>query len=714
MLVEAVHFRARHEVGRVPVPRNEEDVSPLGVVRHREALVAEGERDDGLGIVALGELGGRDVGTGLNHLRRVHVHVRGALVRLLAVPVHHVEQRLEVALLAVLDGEGDVARSRGGQVVNRRVVHGRVVAGVAPVDRVGARGTKLAPGVGHVDGHFLIGVCIRRHDHVVLDLGRAALHQHGGGRELAGEDAARGRVQTVRVHLHEQAGVLRLYRSAVGVHPEGVGRSRAPAGRVSGRHRELVVPGFVEKFRLTRHSHVVRRVQRRILLDGHLDRDGQIVVVRPRLGQRHVHGHEGLAEVGVGLHGLPVLAVHGHGHARRKRFAHLDGARDEVGDEEVRIVEDVRRRGGEENIGSPADRSRRLDGERHVLVSGGDAELAHLVHHAAAKVVLGDFIHLPALHDFGDVVRRPQVEFHRLGCAARDLHHGRAGIGRGRALRDGTPDALALVEVGLVEVDGLDVRARLVQVKVAVFGLLRPQPGRHVVVPEVGVLRKFSLAKCEIRRHRIRRVRRGLNFPERFLPLVLQIVPLAVGARRGTRAGCVRELKRQGDVAGLDFVLEDEVRVVPAPQRPRLPVGGNAQRGDALRLANAAAHPQAEARLGFGYRRHLLHEFRIVDTRPAARVDELPRIRVGRIRLGAPPLEVRKAEADVDRLADRHRTVVPVVVWKRVKADGVVDVNRADFARGLCRLGHGAQQRCKERGANADLFLHVHVEPPSF
>ena len=416
----------------------------IGIVRHPEALVAKGEREYGLVFLVFGVFMRPVHVRDLNDLRRVHVYIRRTLGRLLAILIHHVKQRLEVTLLRVLDGKGEVTGCRGGKVLDLGVVGRRIVAGVAPIDRIRTRRTKLAPGIGHVHGHFLVGVRIRRDDHIPRDLGRASLHQHGGGRELADEDAARGRVQTVRINLHEQTGVLRLDRSAVGVHPERIGGGGAPARRSSGRHREHVFPGFVEKFRLTRHPHVVRRVQRRILLHRHLDRDGQFVVVRPRLGQCDAHGHKGFAEVRVGLHRIPVLAVHAHGHAGGQRLAHLDGALYEVGDEEVRIIVDVRRRCGEEDIGSAADRSRRLYGERHVLVAGGDAERAHLVR-PVAEVALHDLIHLTADHDFGDVVRRPQVELHRLGRAAGDFHHGRAGVGRGRPLRDGAPNPLALV-----------------------------------------------------------------------------------------------------------------------------------------------------------------------------------------------------------------------------------------------------------------------------
>ena len=74
-------------------------------------------------------------------------------------------------------------------------------------------------------------------------------------------------------------------------------------------------------------------------------------------------------------------------------------------------------------------------------------------------------------------------------------------------------------------------------------------------------------------------------------------------------------------------------------------------------------------------------------------------------------MEVGETKTAVDRVADRQRGVR---VRKRAVAVSVIDIYTSYLAYGLNRLGHCTQQRRKERSTDANLFLHVHVEPPSF
>ena len=190
------------------------------------------------------------------------------------------------------------------------------------------------------------------------------------------------------------------------------------------------------------------------------------------------------------------------------------------------------------------------------------------------------------------------------------------------------------------------------------------------------------------------------------LALVFQVVGLHA-AGGGTRAGGVRELDGQGEVAGLDRVFEGELRVVHLPvQTVREPVSQDAREVDALRLADPAADPQAEARLLRGDPSQLVQ--RLI-SRQRARVREVPGVRErgtrrGR-RRGLGPHDVCEAESDVNRVADRQRGVR---VRERAVAVRIIYIDTANLAVCLRRLGQCTQERREDGGKCADLFLHVH------
>ena len=493
VFIEAVHFRAGDEVGGVLAPGHEEHVPPVRAVRHHEtalARFAEFERDDRLRFPVLGELAGRVVGDGLNHLRGLDGHGGVVLRGRLAVLVDDVELRRVFALLGVLDLEGEVARRRGGNIRVRRVVRRRVVAGVAPENGVLAGFVELPVGIRHVDGDFLLGVRFCGDGGQLLrDLRRAAVDHHRGTGELAGEEVARGRRHPRRgvgVHLEEQPH-LRVGRAAVRVHPKRELR-RLPA---LPDMQDRIPRGIVVHARLG-ERHVVRRVKfQHVALQRHLERNVEIGGIR--LGERHVHVHLGLPVVGIGRHRRRRDAVHRHGDAGRQRLADLDGARDEVGDDVARSIEDVRGHGGQEQVRRGADRARAPHVERHARITRQDMELAHLARHAIAKHVLRDVLHLAARHDLGNVrVGRPHVKIHGRSGPARNRERRHAGIRRERPLRNAAPDARPFVGVCRVEIYGLHVYAGLVQVQVGVFlRLTVVHPPDQLLADEIGIFREI-------------------------------------------------------------------------------------------------------------------------------------------------------------------------------------------------------------------------------
>ena len=123
---------------------------------------------------------------------------------------------------------------------------------------------------------------------------------------------------------------------------------------------------------------------------------------------------------------------------------------------------------------------------------------------------------------------------------------------------------------------------------------------------------------------------------------------------------------------------------------------------------SAAAHPQTQTRPVLRVRENLLVKCRIARQR-RPRVRERPRIHVGGVGRGRFPSKVDKVKGDADRVADPQRFILAATVV----TVGTDDFDLADLARSLSRLRHGTPQRREERGANANRFVHLHVEPPS-
>ena len=455
--------------------RNQEQVSvglPI-LFRHRESV---GERNlDGILLAAdvflKHVLDRRADQTGRERVLDVPDH-HSVAGRASAVLVHHVE-------IVGIDAGAPCHRNRhlkpdGRFEVSRPccVCDDRRVIGVAgrrvivrPLDRIGP--FALAECVQNVDfkrlgqpGHGVV-----RLRHVRQEFRIARLDVNNGVVELA-EEVLCGRggpCGGIGVHREDQAR-FRIDRTAVCVHPEGVG------------HRRLVLilqdfqgRGPIRVFVCValREPHVVCRVEaQRVVLERHLD--GDVDIGGECIGELHVHGHKGKRVVGRGDHLLRGGTTHRHGDAGRQRVAHLDGAGDEVGDEVVRLIVDVRGRGGEEQLRGVAYVARSLHVERHARIAGVDAERAHLARDATAEVVVSELHDLSARRDLGHrVALGPHVQRHRRGRAALDRDRRHAGVRRGRSLGDRAPDVRRLVGIRLVEVDGLHIDARPPQVEVA-------------------------------------------------------------------------------------------------------------------------------------------------------------------------------------------------------------------------------------------------------